>query len=161
MRPRPATWAALLVSVSTCLSPHKAARCALANLASRRTVVSPRTLRKANGSVLLLGGLFEEAATPGFFKSPKRVFELPPSNSPSRIAGSRLLCRNFQQSKHLTHALGTLCFTTEFPAIEKLALLVHKLCRTHILCGKRWKNRLQDAESRVAAQKKAQLSSCA
>jgi len=35
--------------------------------------------------------------------APKRVFELPPSNSPSRIAGSRLLCRNFQQSKQ-THA---------------------------------------------------------
>jgi len=53
MRPGPATQAALLVDVSTCLSPHKAANCALANLASRRMVVSQRTLRKTSDSVLL------------------------------------------------------------------------------------------------------------
>jgi hypothetical protein len=40
-------------------------------------------------------------------------------------------------------------------------LLVHKLCRTQILCGKHWKNRLHDAESRVGDEKKAQLRSCA
>jgi len=34
MRPGPATQAALLADVSTCLSPHKAAKCALSNLAS-------------------------------------------------------------------------------------------------------------------------------
>jgi hypothetical protein len=69
-----------------------------------------------------------------------------------------LLCRNFQQSKHLTHALGTLCFTPEFPAIEKLALLVHKLCRTQILCGKHWKKRFQypTAEPSAAKEKHSQ-----
>jgi hypothetical protein len=79
-----------------------------------------------------------------FSKSRRSAFLNYPQQFTLENRREPLALPQFQQSKHLTHALGTLCLTTEPPAIEKLALLVHKLCRTQILCGKHWKKRLQD-----------------
>jgi len=105
MRPGPATQAALLADVSTCLSPHKAAKCALSNLASPKecSFLHALCVKPATQSCCLRRTLWGGRNARVFQIAPKRVFELPPSNSPSRIAGSRLLCRNFQQSKQ-THA---------------------------------------------------------
>jgi hypothetical protein len=48
--------------------------------------------------------------------------------------------------------------TTGLAATEKRALLVHKLCRTQILCGKHWKKRFQypTAEPSAAKEKHSQ-----
>src|SRR5438045_9133777 len=124
MRPGPATQAALLVDVSTCLSPHKAAKCALANLASRRMVISQRTLRKTSDSVLLSKeDSLRRPQRPGFPNRAEARFRITPQQFTLENCREPLALPQFQQSKHLTHALGTLCLSTESSAIEKLSLL--------------------------------------
>jgi len=108
-------------------------------------LVSPRTLRKTSDSVLLSKeDSLRRPQRPGFPNRAEARFWITPQQFTLENCREPLALPQFQQSKHLTHALGTLCLTTEPPAIEKLALLVHKLCRTQILCGKHWKKRLQD-----------------
>jgi len=59
--------------------------------------VSPRTLRKNQRlSPAVLGGLFEEAATPGFSKPRRSTFsDYPPAIHPRELPGARWLRRNF------------------------------------------------------------------
>jgi hypothetical protein len=82
----------------------------------------------------------EEAATPEFpetrrsvFLKPSRLFTLGNYRLP-------LAVRNLQQRQNIvTHALMALCRKQKFTATENCCLVVQKLWRTTIACGKKWK----------------------
>jgi hypothetical protein len=73
----------------------------------------------------------------------KRIFETLPAISPE---GAPLVSLHFlqtpQRSEHLTHAVKALCGKADFLAMEKLGLLVQKLWRMKLPCGKRSRNYL-------------------
>jgi len=113
MRPRPATWTALVVSIVPDASPHSAAKCALRNRIPEGTHIS-RALRTIHDPIrgcnpgILINEL-QSASTaeaggsspafmqdrlrrphrPSFLNAPKRIFENPLADSPSRVGGYR------------------------------------------------------------------------
>ena len=117
MRPRPATWAALLVSAGPVSSPHSAAKCASHQPRSQRNARCCRTLQAPDRQILdspmltrndcISGGVksrfsegpFEEAATPEFSGTRRSLFPKtlppvhprePPVTASSAAAASRL-----------------------------------------------------------------------
>ena len=104
-------------------------------------------IAQADGSILPVGRIFEEAATPGCpqnapfgvlpgtFRETLRQFTL--ENHRKR----QLCCNLTALSRHRTSALAVLCLNHKTSATEISCRVVHKLWRTSILCGKRRKRR--------------------
>jgi len=123
MRPRPATWTALVVSIVPDASPHSAAKCALRNRIPEGTHIS-RALRTIHDPIrgcnpgILINEL-QSASTaeaggsspafmqdrlrrphrPSFLNAPKRIFENPLADFTLESRRLPPVCRSHQQAQ--------------------------------------------------------------
>lgn len=96
--------------------------------------------------ISLAGARLWKAATPWVSESTEaHLRNFPPAIHPREPPVTVCLCSSSSASEHLTYALRALCGNSVVCAIENCVVLVQKLWRSGILCGKRRKNRTKTA----------------